>query len=251
MSLNDRQQAILDQLKDSGRIGVRPLAERFAVSEMTIRRDLALLERHSLLTRTHGGGVSSQRVSFDLFLGDKMKQNASAKEAIARAAARLVEPGDTIVMDTGTTVFLVAEHLAAIPDLTVATPSLAVASSLFWKKSARLIVLGGYIKPWSPDLIGSLTESNVRTLHFRKAFLGADGVDPASGFFCNDLASANVVREIIKASDTVYVLADSSKIGVKSLIPYAGFADIDMLITDNRDPDKVRAMQKKLKTVVA
>jgi DeoR/GlpR family transcriptional regulator of sugar metabolism len=154
-------------------------------------------------------------------------------------------------MDTGTTVFLIAEHLADIPDLTVATPSLAVASSLFWKRSARLIVLGGYIKPWSPDLVGTLTEANVRTLHFRKAFLGADGVDRESGFFCNDLASANVVREIIKASDTVHVLADSSKIGVKSLIQYAGFGDVDVLITDGREPDKVRAMQKRVKTVVA
>jgi len=250
MHLNARQEQILNALKDNRRVGVRELAARFSVSEMTIRRDLSLLEERGLLTRTHGGGVDSQRVSFELFMGERLTHNGEAKKAIARRAAAFVGRGDTIILDTGTTVFMLADLLDGIADLTVATPSLAIASGLFWRKSARLIVLGGYVKPWSPDLVGSLTEENVAKLHFRKAFLGADGIDPEAGFFCNDLGSANVVQAIIKASDEVVVMADSSKIGVKSLIKYADFGDVDMLITDGRDSAKLRAVEKKVKTVV-
>jgi DeoR/GlpR family transcriptional regulator of sugar metabolism len=250
MHLNSRQEQTLAALKDNRRVAVRELAARFDVSEMTIRRDLALLEERGLLTRTHGGGVDSQKVTFELFMGERLRHESDAKKAIARRAALLVSPGDTIILDTGTTVFMLADHLDDVADLTVATPSLAVASSLFWRKSARLIVLGGYVKSWSPDLVGSLTEENIAKLHFRKAFLGADGIDPDVGFFCNDLGSANVVKQIIAASDEVFVMADSSKIGVKSLIKYADFDDVNLLITDARDSAKLRLVEKKVKTVV-
>ncbi len=250
MPLNSRQEQILVALKDNRRVAVRELATTFSVSEMTIRRDLSLLEDRGLLMRTHGGGVDSQKVTFELFMGERLRHNGNAKKAIARAAVEFVSAGDTIILDTGTTVFMMADLLDDIADLTVATPSLAVASSLFWRKSARLIVLGGYVKAWSPDLVGSLTEENVAKLHFRKAFLGADGIDPEAGFFCSDLGSANVVQAIIRASDQVFVMADSSKIGVKSLIKYADFGDVGLLITDGNDSAKLRLVEKKVKTVV-
>lgn len=251
MTLNARQNAILEQLKADKRVSVRVLAEHFDVAEMTIRRDLTLLENRGLLTRTHGGGVDSQKVTFELFMGERLKHNGDAKRAIARAAATHVSAGDTIILDTGTSVFMLTDFLDDIADLTVATPSLAVASNLFWRKSARLIVLGGYVKPWSPDLVGTLTEGNVKSLHFRKAFLGADGVDPESGFFCNDLGSANVVKEIIRASDEVIVLADSTKIGVKSLIKCADFSDVDLLITDSCDPARTSLLDGKVRVETA
>jgi DeoR/GlpR family transcriptional regulator of sugar metabolism len=251
MRLNDRQQSILDLLKEQKKLGVGELAGRFGVSEMTIRRDLRMLEDQSLLTRTHGGVVNTRKVSFEQFLGERMNVHLDAKRAIARRASQLVEPGDTIILDTGTTVFQLSNALENIPDLTIATPSLAAAANLFGRQTARIIVLGGYLKPWSPDLIGTLTEDNVANLHFRKAFLGADGIDPASGFFCNDLASANVVRQIIKASDKVFVLADSSKIGVKSLIKYAEFGDVDVFVTDGRDPAKARQVGRAVETLIA
>jgi DeoR/GlpR family transcriptional regulator of sugar metabolism len=250
MRLNSRQGQILELLKDNRRVAVRELAAQFDVSEMTIRRDLGMMEGRGLLTRTHGGGVDSQKLSFEMFMGERLRLNGEAKKTIARKAASFVSAGDTIILDTGTTVFMMADYLDEIADLTVATPSLAIATGLFWRKSARLIVLGGYVKSWSPDLVGSLTEENIAKLHFRKAFLGADGIDPDAGFFCNDLGSANVVKAIIRASDEVYVMADSSKIGVKSLIKYADFADVDMLITDGGDAEKVKTAEKRVKTVV-
>lgn len=251
MKLNARQQNILAALKGKKRVSVKELSEQLGVSEMTVRRDFKLLEQYDLLTRTHGGGMQTPRVSMDLFFGEKMKHRFDQKLAVARRAAEEIEPGDTVVMDTGTTVFQLSDMLTDIPDVTVATPSLAVASNLFWQRACKLIVLGGCVRPWSPDLIGSLTEENTRKLHFRKAFLGADGIDPNEGFFCGDLNSANVVKEIIRASDTVYVLADCSKIGSRSLIKYADFNEIDVLITDGSNPNACALVSDRLSTIVA
>jgi DeoR/GlpR family transcriptional regulator of sugar metabolism len=218
---------------------------------MTIRRDFNLFQKNNIMTRTHGGGVDTQKISFELFMGKKMEVNADAKKRIARKALEYISPGDTILLDTGTTVFHLTNFLNNIEDLTVVTPSLAVASNLFWNKSAKLIVLGGYVKSWSPDLIGTLTEQNVSNLNFKTAFLGADGIHPEEGFFCDDLNSSNVVKAIIKSSQKVVVMADSSKIGNKSLIKYGDFKDVDLLITDNNEPDKVKQIKNRVKTVLA
>jgi DeoR/GlpR family transcriptional regulator of sugar metabolism len=247
--MNDRQTRIAELLKQKGRVSLRELVKQFGVSEMTIRRDFRLLEERNVLTRTHGGSVAAHQISFDSFLGERARRHLEQKRAIASRAARLIELGDTIILDTGSTVFQLAHLLDGVANLTVATPSLAVASALFFSASAKLIVLGGYAKQWSPDLVGWLTEENIRNLHFRKAFLGADGIDANSGFFCNDLGSANVVKQIIRSSDTVYVLADSSKIGTRSLIRYAGFDAVDTLITNATDDSGLKELAKRVKTV--
>ncbi|MBD3240063.1 MAG: DeoR family transcriptional regulator [Chitinivibrionales bacterium] len=251
VGLSERQASIVALLKEQNRLGVKELAQRFGVSEMTIRRDFRALEQRHRLTRTHGGGVETAHLSFDLFLGEKMGVRREQKIAIARRAAQQIEPGDCIMLDTGTTVFHLANYIDDIPDITVATPSLAVASNLFWKRTVRLIVLGGAAKPWSPDLVGTLTRENIRHLHFRKAFLGADGIDPAAGLFCNDLESANVIAEILNASDQVYVLADSSKLGARSLIKYADFNDIDAVITDTDNPVHAERLCQHIRVIQA
>ena len=247
MGTNKRQEQIIEKLNENSEITVKELAKGFSVSEMTIRRDFKILEDANLITRTHGGGVNNNQLSFDLFLGEKLKVNLSQKRAISKKAAEHISHGEPILIDTGTTVFHIAQYLEDRQDLTVATPSLAVASTLYWNKSANLMLLGGYIKSWyRPDLVGPLTENNINGLNFKTAFLGADGVDPEEGFFCNDMDSANVVKNVIKNSERVIVLADSSKIGTKSLVKYADFKDVDLLITDSGAPDKIEKLIKLL-----
>jgi DeoR/GlpR family transcriptional regulator of sugar metabolism len=249
MDLNQRQIEIIRLFKEKNACGVKELVRTFHVSEMTIRRDLALLEKNGSITRTHGGGIDTQKISFDFLMGEKAGINVDAKKAIAAKAAAFIRNGDTVILDTGSTVLQLSNELGGFDDLTVVTPSLAVAANLFRSKTVKLIILGGYVKPQSPDLVGVLTEKNIRELHFKTAFLGADGIDPAEGFFCSDINYGNVVREMIKASEQVIVLADASKIGKKALTRYGDFSDVDLLITDLDDADTLASLRKKVKTV--
>lgn len=233
MKLNSRQAATIEMFERDKTLSIKELSARFGVSEMTIRRDFRVLERAGLITTSHGAGVSSKRLFLDMFSTQHSERGADAKKAIAAKAAEYTAPGDIMILDTGSTVFELSGHLRDAKGLTVATPSLLTALNLFASNAVKVILLGGYVRPWSPDLFGSMTERNIAELHFHKAFIGADGIDPEEGFFCADMNSANIVRRIIESSDQVFVLADSSKIGRKALVRYAGFEQVDRLITDD------------------
>jgi DeoR/GlpR family transcriptional regulator of sugar metabolism len=249
MKINERQEKILEMLNENRVVGVKELAKHFNVSEMTIRRDLDFLEKNNQLTRTHGGGIRTSRVSFDLFMEDKLNLNRDAKKAIASRAVEFIKPHNMILLDVGTTILQMADYIKDIEGLTIATTSLAVASKLFLNQTARLIMVGGYIKAWSPELFGFLTEQNIRELHFDIVFLGANGIHPQEGLFCSDINAYNVIQEMIKSGDKVIVLADSSKVGKKSLMKYGDFGDIDILITDSRQPQLLEAMKDKVETI--
>jgi DeoR/GlpR family transcriptional regulator of sugar metabolism len=250
MKINERQNKILDILNENKVVGVKELAKHFCVSEMTIRRDLDYLEQNNKLTRTHGGGITTNRFSFDLFMEDKLNLNRDAKMAIARKAVELIIPHTMILLDVGTTILHMADYIKEIEGLTVATTSLAVASKLFLNQTARLIMVGGYIKAWSPELFGFLTEQNIRGLHFDTVFLGANGIHPQEGLFCSDINAYNVIQEMKTSGDQVIVLADSSKFGKKSLMKYGDFTDIDLLITDNMHPELLEGIKDKVETIV-
>ncbi len=250
MKINERQETILDLLNENRVVGVKELAKHFNVSEMTIRRDLDYLEQNNKLTRTHGGGIRTNSFSFDLFMEDKLNLNRDAKNAIARKAVEFIKPHNMILLDVGTTILQMADYIKEIEGLTIATTSLAVASKLFLSQIAQLIMVGGYIKAWSPELFGFLTEQNIRGLHFDIVFLGANGIHPQEGLFCSDINAYNVIQEMITSGDQVIVLADSSKIGKKSLMKYGDFSDIDILITDSSHPELLESIKDKIETIV-
>jgi DeoR/GlpR family transcriptional regulator of sugar metabolism len=176
-SLNARQRAIISLLRRHGEVRVMGLTRQFAVTPMTIRRDLDSLAQRGCLTRTHGGAIFSQQAKVQFAFREKQEAESPAKAAIARAAATLVRPGTSVVIDTGTTTLEVARAIAGIPDLTVLTSSLAIAAALFARDHVDLILLGGNARKNSPDLTGPLTEDNLLQLRVQIAILGADAFD--------------------------------------------------------------------------
>ncbi len=230
-----RHRRILEILASDGEVAVQQLSERFSVTPMTIRRDLEALEKQGRLTRTHGGAVFTQQAIIEFAFHERGRVRQAEKQAIAREAAKLVEPGMTLVLDTGTTTLEVARALIGIPDLTVLTSSLAIASALHAHEKIDLVLLGGNVNRRSPDLTGLLTEENLERFRVQLAFVGADGAD-ASGVFTTDMAIARVTRAMINCAHRAVLVTDSSKFARTSFVRYATWDKFNHVITDRQLP---------------
>lgn len=229
--MNPRHQKILDRLHAQGEVAVQELAEAFGVTPMTIRRDLDFLAEQNRLTRTHGGAMRSSSAVIEFAFLERSRERIAEKQAIARAAAALVEPGMTLVLDTGTTTLEVARAIAGVPDLTVLTSSLAIASALYGRENLSLILLGGGVRRNSPDLSGPLTEDNLRRFRTHLAILGADALD-CDGLYTSDQAIAAVSRAMIASAEETVLVADSDKIARRAFVHFAEWPDITHLVTD-------------------
>ncbi|MEI6082716.1 MAG: DeoR/GlpR family DNA-binding transcription regulator [Verrucomicrobiota bacterium] len=249
-ALNARQQTIIGLLRERGNVSVTDLTRQFDVTSMTVRRDLDHLEQHGYLTRTHGGALFSQQVKIQFAFREKQEHQLAEKAAIARAAARLVQPGMTIVLDTGTTTLEVARAVAGIANLKVLTSSLAIASVLYARDNIDLILLGGNARKNSPDLTGPLTEDNLRQLRVGLAILGADALD-RDGLYTGELAVARISKAMIAAAGRTILVADSTKFQRRAFVRFAGWEQVDTLITDPRLPSADRRwLSKAIQQVV-
>jgi len=232
MSRDKRQETILAELDACGECAVDELATRFGVTGMTIRRDLQSLADAGRVIRTHGGAAPTARVSFDFRFLEHAGQHRQAKEAIAAEAAGLIEPGQSVMLDSGTTTLAMARRLRGKAGLTVITTSLPIASELYGYESVDVLLLGGLLRRDSPDLTGSITESNLDSLHADVAFLGADGIDAQGRVYNQAPALARMLAKMADAADRVYVVADGSKLGRKALMRFGDLSRWDGLITD-------------------
>jgi DeoR/GlpR family transcriptional regulator of sugar metabolism len=228
----ERRRQILDILTTDERAEVAALAIRFTVSESTIRRDLEWLSRSGAVERIRGGAVPALRVepSYE----QKRRSHEVEKRAIARAAARLVEPGGSILLDAGTTTLAVARALRGIRDLTVATTSLPIALELVDR--ARVIVVGGMLRERTVALVGPLAERTVDQLHVDVAFVGTNGVAVGAGFTTPTWEEASIKARMIGAATTSVVVADGSKLGEITFAKICGLEEVDLLVTDRSAP---------------
>lgn len=226
-----RQQKILDLLSAGNEISVAKLAGQFSVTTMTVRRDLDALEKDRRITRTYGGAILAAPSIVSFAFGARQQTQMKAKQAIARKAAEFVEPGMTVILDTGTTTLEVAGQLSGIRDLKVLTSSLAIASALLAHDGLELVLLGGTVNSSSPDLSGPLTEENLLGFRADVAFVGADAVDRA-GLYTNTQEIARVSRAMITSARQTILVADSSKFGNTAFVRFAGWKDVDAVVTD-------------------
>jgi len=227
-----RQKQIETLLQTRGDCSVASLAGELGVSEMTIRRDLAELARDGRVIRTHGGAIPGDKVLFEFQFLERTSRNDPAKQAIAAAAARLVRPGQTVMMDSGTTTLALARSLRGLDRLTVMTTSLPIAAALQHARGIRVLLLGGFVQPEAPDLGGALTEANLEQLHADVAFIGADGVDLQGNVSNASPEVARMLGKMAGAASEAYVVADSSKIGRPALMRFGNLARWKALITD-------------------
>lgn len=212
---------------------------------MTIRRDLTSLVGKSHIQRTHGGAMLTERMMLEFDYRDRREVNRAAKCAIAAEARKLVQPGDRLILDTGTTTLELAALLRDGRDLTVITPSLAVASELQHSAGVEVILLGGVIRRGSPDLTGPATEHCLELFSADLAFQGADGIGLDGKIYNSDLRLARVDKLMRTVAKRSCVLADHSKIGLTALACSGSLAGVDIFITNKgAAPEALRRFGK-------
>lgn len=232
MNAEGRRQLVLEALEERREVAVAALSETAGVSEMTIRRDLEALEREGLLKRVHGGAVSSVSRGYEPPYALRLSRERDVKRAIGERAASLVDDGDTIAVDVGTTTLELARALAIAENLTVLTPSLRVAELLTTNPGIRTIVTGGIARHGELSLVGDLAERAFEQLHCDTAFLGAGGVDPRAGVTEFNLEDTRVKRAALASARRVVILVDASKLGNVALATICPLERVDVLVTD-------------------
>jgi DeoR/GlpR family transcriptional regulator of sugar metabolism len=240
MLARHRQSLILQAVRSDGSARVSDLTQRLGVSDMTIRRDLEVLARDGLVEKVHGGAVlpgtpAGHETGFEA----KLVIERPEKNAIARAAARLVRPGTAIAIAAGTTTFALAQCLLDVPGLTIVTNSLRVTNA--FHGTAEEVVLTGGVRTASDALVGPIADLTIRSLHFDLLFLGCYGFDAEAGLTTSNLAEAETNRTFIRGARRVVLLADHSKWGLVSLSSFARLSEVDVLVTDDVLPADARA----------
>lgn len=229
MFREERHALILEILEQQGRAVVPGLSKHFRVSADTIRRDLRQLETRGLIRKTHGGAM--QRVVTAPPYYARLQQVPAVKEAIGRRAAELVQEGDTLIIDSGTTTLCLARALS-VNRVTVVTNSLEIAREVATHREYELVVLGGKWDPVHNELVGHTTVEQLSGYRVDKVFMGMTALDRGSGITDLSEADANLKRAMIDVSQRVIGLVDHSKIGRVAFCRVAPANAIDLLVTD-------------------
>lgn len=234
----ERWQAILAMLAQQGRIRVGHLAAALGVSEATVRRDLEAMQAQGLLQRTHGGAVLPRSTAFEVSFDESQTRALAEKRAIGRRAASLIDEGETIIIESGSTTLELARGLGAIGTLTVLTNSLAIAKEAAANEGIEVMVLGGALRRQSASLVGPWVAEILRNVRVDKAFLGVNGLSAPFGLSAPNPFTAESRRAMLEAARTRIALADHSKLGVETLYRVAPLDALDMLVTDASATDE-------------
>ena len=233
----DRHAAILAKLGVQRTVRVGEIAEALGVSDMTIRRDIDVLDAAGALRKVHGGAASRTALSaLEPGFGANADQRTEAKESIAAAAAALIQPGMTVALTGGTTTYRLVDHLSG--PLTILTNSLPAAEKLHRAAPPGVTVLltGGERSP-SEALVGPIAASTVRSFNVDLCFMGAHGVDAQAGITTPNLAEADTNRAFAEQCGRLVVLADSTKFGTVSLARITGIERVHCIVTDSQPDD--------------
>ncbi|MFE9654363.1 MULTISPECIES: DeoR/GlpR family DNA-binding transcription regulator [unclassified Micromonospora] len=242
----ERRQRILELMHANGAVSLRDIAQAVQSSEVTVRRDLRILEADGLLNRHHGGatlpgalatlpGALSREPTY----AQKAQVAAAEKAAIAELAASLVEDGDAIVIGAGTTTQLFAQQLTRYAELAVVTNSLLVAQALANAPRVEVVLTGGTLRGAILALVGSAAERSLAGLRVRRAFISGNGLTAERGVSTPNMQVASVDRALAAAAEEIVVLADHTKIGVDTMVQTIPTDEIDHLVTDDAAPRDV------------
>lgn len=246
--MNVRHDRIEKFIGSHGEVSVQEIANHFEVSLMTVRRDLMMLEEVGRIRRTHGGAILSKPGIVEFAFTERFEQHTYEKQAIAQEVSRMIQPGSTVAIDNGSTALAVAEGLTKAfsgQPLTILTCSLAIASVLYAHDNIDLVFLGGTPRKGSPDLVGWLTEENLRRFQVDYAIIGADGVTP-DGVYARVIELTRICQSILKSGRTSILTVDHSKINKASFSKYASLRQIDHVVTDTLVSAKDRSWLNRL-----
>lgn len=240
MTLAERHQFIINLIQQDQYINVVELCKTLKVSSVTIRKDLKLLEEKNLLFRTHGGATLNNPYTVDRPVNEKEKLQSTEKNKIGIAAAKLLKENDSIVVASGTTLLYFVKNIPAGMNLTAVTSSLDMSNELLRSPEIEVIQLGGLLRRSSSSVVGIYAERILQDFYFNTLFLGVDGIDLEHGLTTTNAMEAHLNRQMIKVSQKVVVLADSTKFGKRGFGKICGFEDVDHIITDKGVSQQMR-----------
>ncbi|MCC7371509.1 MAG: DeoR/GlpR transcriptional regulator [Chloroflexi bacterium] len=243
--MRDRRGRIVDLVRQRGTVLVSELAEQFGVSAVTIRTDLEQLEQDGFLLRDRGGAVAPEQRSGLIAFEQRKSLAQDAKARIGRAAAGLVSPGDTIILDAGTTTVQMTPYLRTLGPLTVITNALNVAMEFRGVPDVRVVLLGGSLNFDTLSTHGILAEQGLDAVVVQKLFLGAQSVELQAGVTETSPEIARVKRAMVHAARQVILLADAQKWSRTGFIKVTPLSSIQTVVTDDALPDDARAAIEK------
>lgn len=239
MQAAQRRMEIFDDLQRNKTVEVNALANHYRVTPMTIRRDLAIFQKQGLVTTTYGGAYLNQGAAVEPNFALKSSQMKEGKQLIARRAASLVNEGETIIIDCGSTAYELAKYIAHM-NITVITNSLPVMNILKDHESIKLIMAPGQYNHVSAGALSTYTLNFYRELHADKVFMSTQGFDERIGLSVPDMEDAAVKKVILQAAREKILLADMSKYKREYLAVHAKLEDFSIIVNDGKFPSDVQ-----------
>jgi DeoR/GlpR family transcriptional regulator of sugar metabolism len=243
MNSLERQSQIVEVVQDKGRISITDICKIFEVSNMTARRDLGELDRQGLLRRVHGGAITNLGRSYEPPFQARATKSQPAKASIGMKAADLINDGDSIALDVGTTTLEIVHGLKGKRNLTIITNAMPIANliidNLSLEIDARLILAGGIIRPRELSMIGDIPERVYQEFHVDKAFIGIGGISLDDGLTEYNIEDARIKRVLFSSAREKVVVADGSKFGVTTFASVAPLSVVDKIVTDRDAPPAI------------
>ena len=234
MTAEQRKQRILDLLKENDSVRVTNLSRQFGVSEVTIRTDLEDMEKKGLLSRVHGGAVSSYKPYYSMNLNQRLETNQKAKVAIAERVAELIQPNDTVMLNAGTTTLLVFRRFPANYNLSIVTNSISIALEASGNPNYNVILIGGSVNTKYQFTYGNDAVRQLQKYHADKLILSVDGIDAHQGFTTYYNKEATVDVAMIEQSNCCIVAADHSKFGHSAFAKISDLSVADYIVTNGQ-----------------
>ena len=228
----ERRQKIAELVNSKGKVKVTELSELFGISEVSIRTDLADLEAKGLLSRIHGGAVSSYKTYYNMDMQQRLSANRDSKDKIAARVAQMIEDNDTVMLNSGTTTLSIFRRIPQSLNLSIVTNSIAIALEAAAIPSFNVVLLGGSVNSKYQFVYGDNANAQLKGYHADKLILSVDGISAADGFTTYYDLEAELDRLMLTNSATRIVAADSSKLGRTAFKHIAPIADADYIITN-------------------
>lgn len=246
MNLTERKKQILDMLHENGRVFVSELSEMFGISEVSIRNDLADLEKQGLLSRVYGGAVSAYDPYYNMSLAQRSNTNREEKEKIAQKVADLIQDNQSVMMNAGTTTLAVMKKLTGKKNINIVTNSIVLALEGAKHPNLHITLLGGEVNSEYQFVYGTLTLSQLDDYSADLLILSADGIDSKRGITTYYEKEADICRKMIRQSKNVIAALDYTKIGKITYRKIADTGKIDAIVTNKLAPDnKIDAIRKQ------
>jgi DeoR/GlpR family transcriptional regulator of sugar metabolism len=238
LSQQERMQEVLRMLETRDAVHVAELSKAFAVSEVTVRSDLSAMARQGLVARVRGGVRPLQRGQSELGFDFRLRLEVERKRAIAMAAARMVEEGEAIALDSSTTAYYLALELRTKKELVVVTNGLLIAAALADAPGISVLVTGGMLRLHAMSLVGDLGADALRGTRISRGFLGARGLAIDDGLMDLNPDEVRIKREMASVCERVIGIVDGTKWHRTALLPFVATDQVDAIVTDTGAPSE-------------